>query len=89
LEQIFVLVFAQSAFERHWTHADEVVSHLGLGVLHCVSLEQPVRQRNSLSCPSQIGAEAPQSAFERHCTQVPVRAKQRGALAGQSVFCAH
>jgi hypothetical protein len=86
LEQIFVLVLAQSAFDRHWTQADDVVSHLGLGVLHWASLEQPARQWNSLSCVSQMGAATPQSAFERHWTHVPVRAKQRGAPAGQSVF---
>jgi hypothetical protein len=88
-EQTFVAVFAQSALDRHWTHAAEVVSHFGFGPPHCASLEQPGRQRNALSWPSQKGAAAPQSTFDRHSTHVPVRAKQRGRPTGQSVFSAH
>jgi hypothetical protein len=86
--QMGVLVPAQSLFERHWTHSELVVLQWGVGAPHCASVVQPETQRNSLSLGLQI-CPAPQSAFDRHTTQRPPPAKQRGALAGQSVLATH
>jgi hypothetical protein len=48
---------------------------------------QPARHRYAPG--SHIGAAVPQSAFDRQATQVWFEARQRGALAGQSVLLRH
>jgi hypothetical protein len=64
--QIFAAGVVQSAFVRHCTHVEIVVLHLGAVAAHCESAVQPARQVKSSGL--QIGAAAPQSALDVHCT---------------------
>ncbi len=85
--QMGVEVPAQSALELHCTHVDVAASQWEVGGAHCASVVQPGRQRNVPE--SHTGAAVPQSALERHATQVPRPTRQRGAFAGQSLFTRH
>ena len=80
-------VFVQSLFARHCAHVERWVSQTGVGAEHCELDVQPTRQRKSIG--SQTGAEAPQSPFDKHCTQRPPRGVQNGALVGQSELLPH
>jgi hypothetical protein len=66
----------QSAGPRQATQLAAGRSQRGFGAAHWTSLVHPARQRSSSG--AQIGAAAPQSAFERQPTQVPLRGSQRG-----------
>jgi hypothetical protein len=79
---------AQSVFTTQATHAPRPVLHFGVVPPHCASLVQPAA-RHSCSSRSQRGADAPQSAFDRHTTHFPSFVAQRGFAAGQSAFVAH
>jgi hypothetical protein len=84
--QILPVCDEQSVLARHCTHEDVVVLQSGVAPPQEVLLVHPPRQVNV--CGSQMGLEAPQSALLRHSTHWPAGAKQRGAVAGQSVFTA-
>jgi hypothetical protein len=87
-EQIFVIgVAAQSAEVAHWTQSETIVLQTGTGAAQFALVLQPARQ--TLSTGSQMGNAEPQSAFERQATQRLSRARQRGALVGQSALAWH
>jgi hypothetical protein len=85
--QMGVAVPAHSALDVHCTQLEVVTLQWGAAAGHCPSLVQPLRHLNSSG--SQIGAELPQSAFDRHDTHSPERTRQRGAPAGQSALARH
>jgi hypothetical protein len=77
----------QSELAMHWTHDDVEVSHKGRAPPH---VELPVQPGRHVKMPGwQMGAAVPQSELSRHSTHRPPAASQRGAEAGQSLFCAH
>ena len=82
--QIGVEVPAHSVFVKHCTQVAVSGLHLGAAAEHCASDEQPTTHFNSFQ--SHDGAEAPQSALERHCTQAPSLTLHHGWEAGQSEF---
>jgi hypothetical protein len=85
--QIGVEVPAQSVEATHWTQAEVFRSHRGAEAGQVALEVQPWRQVKLSG--SQIGAEIPQSALERQSTHSPVRTRQRGEPAGQSLLVAH
>jgi hypothetical protein len=85
-EQIGVVVPAQSVLVTHCWQCEAVRLQCGAAAGHCASLVQPARHSRSRL---QMGAEVPQSAFERHATQVWVPRKHRGVPPLQSAFDSH
>jgi hypothetical protein len=86
-EQTCAVAEVQSASPLHSTQVDVVTSQWGAIPMHWRSLVQPARHRYAPG--SHTGAAVPQSAFDRHATQVWAEARQRGALAGQSELARH
>jgi hypothetical protein len=83
----FAVGEVQSVSARHCTHVENVVLQMGVSPWQPAFDVQPARHVKS--CGSQMGCAVPQSALERQSTHWPSATRQRGALAGQSVFVAH
>jgi hypothetical protein len=85
-EQYGVDVPAQSTFDKHCSQREAITLQRGVPAGHCASLVQPARHWKSWP---QMGAEAPQSTFERHSTQLWSPRKHLGVVPLQSVFDSH